>query len=390
MTKDQLRRILIGGGVVAAIGVSALAVAGDGEPAGETAQTAQPTPLVSTERVKVEMVSPETRLPGRVEAERAVDVPAQVQGVILSQHFQDGDFVRAGQLLFTLDQATYAAQVEQAQAQVLRAQAVLTERETALARATTLAEKLAVSRAALDEARANRGTAAADLALARAQLRAARVDLARTRIAAPISGRAGKAAFNRGALVGPQGQPLVRIVQVDPVRVVFSINERDLLTARQNAAGASQEALNAVFRSTLELPNGSVYPGSGRVEFVDNEADRNTGTLAVRAVFDNPRGLLVPGQTLMVRARDARAVARPTVPSAAVQEDVQGAYVYVVGAGGVAQRRTVRVGAVEGDRSIIEQGLNGGETVVVAGLQKVRPGAPVRVRAASDRRARAG
>jgi len=231
----------------------------------------------------------------------------------------------------------------------------------------------------LDDAVAAQLRAEAQIAIARANLNRSLLDLGYTTIKAPISGRIGSTAYTRGNLVGPASKPLARIVQMDPIRVVYSISDNDLAAIQiaLNDASAGQKHLALVPR--LRLSNGTILDTEGRIDFVDNEMDPATGTIAIRAEFDNSKNLLIPGQYVNVLVTLTQPKPRPVVPQAAVLVNQQGRYVLVVDSENVANVRQITIGQAVGAMWAVESGLTAGEQVIVEGIQKVRPGEPVQI-----------
>ena len=238
----------------------------------------------------------------------------------------------------------------------------------------------------LDAAQAQRDLAAADVQAAQAQVETAKINLGYTQITSPIDGRIGHANVTKGNVVGPSTGPLARVVQLDPIRVVFSVDDRTLTNARQQNQGVPLEQLSARYVPTLRLGNGQMYPEKGKIDFVDNQVDPNTGTVAVWASFANPNGLLLPNQFTTVVIHPDQKEERPVVPLAAVQQDQQGQYVFVVGDGDHVQQRRIQTDFQVGQDLVVKSGLREGETIVVQGLQKVKPGAQVRPVAQQDLR----
>jgi membrane fusion protein (multidrug efflux system) len=215
--------------------------------------------------------------------------------------------------------------------------------------------------------------------VAEAALRQAELNLEYTTIKAPFAGRAGVAAFSVGSFVGPASQPLVRIVQIDPVRVVFSVSDRTILDLREAAGNVGKDELARKYRPTLRLSNGSAYAEAGEIEFIGNELDARTGTLSLRARFANPDALLIPGQFVTVVVRQAEPQRRPVVPLGAVQLDREGRFVLILDGDGKVVLRRIRTGSQIGQNWVVEEGLGGGERLIVQGAQNARPGAAVRV-----------
>jgi membrane fusion protein (multidrug efflux system) len=200
------------------------------------------------------------------------------------------------------------------------------------------------------------------------------LDLGYTVIKAPISGRIGRTTYTKGNLVGPASEALARIVQLDPIRVVYSMSENDLVSDRlSRERGCAEDPENRLV-PRIQMPDGQMYPATGRLDFVDNQVDASTGTIAVRAVFDNPDAILLPGQYVNVLIRCSEGKRLPVVPQSAVQEDREGRYVFVVDAENRVQQRRITTGATIGTNWAVESGLMTGETIIVQGVQKVSPG----------------
>lgn len=336
-----------------------------------------PLPAVSVVTVYLKDVARNVEFIGRTEAIQQVDVRARVQGFLEKVAFSEGQDVKSGDSLFTIERDQYEAAHLQATAQRDSAEASLRNAQLTLDRRQELYDRAAGTRADLDLAIANRDSAAAAVESAKAAVRVAELNLSYTRIASPIAGRIGRTSFTQGNVVGPDSGALARVVQLDPIRVVFSISERDFISAVQQGRGTALEKLNAGFIPTLRLPNGTVYPDQGRIDFVGNEVDQATGTLPVRASFANPDGVPLPGGTVSVRVRPAETRRMPLVPVQAVQENRQGKFVLVVGADNRVEQRPIKATLQVGQNWAVEDGLRAGETVIVEGLQKARAGAQV-------------
>ncbi|HEV2566536.1 MAG TPA: efflux RND transporter periplasmic adaptor subunit [Microvirga sp.] len=341
-----------------------------------------PLPAVGVMPVPVEDVSPSSEFVGRVEAVNAVDIRARVEGFIEARPFAEGQTVREWQDLFLIEDGAYEAALAAARASLAGAQAALRDAEGRLQRNQELRRTQAVSQAALEEIQAARDTAQANVMAAEASVRQADLNLGYTRIKAPIAGRIGAAAFAVGSFVGPSSGALARVVQVDPIRVVFSVSDRTILDFRDgtgDAGNVGKDDLPGRFVPTLRLSNGRDYPAKGGIEFAGNEIDPATGTLPVRARFPNPDGILVPGQFVTVVIRPSDPQRRPVVPVGAVQLDREGRFVMVLDGDNKVAARRIRTGTQVGQNWTVEEGLAGGETLVVQGLQNARPGAEVRV-----------
>ena len=335
-------------------------------------------PLVTVAPVTIQDVNPPTEYIGHVEAIQAVDLRARVEGFLEQINFKEGDNVPSGKVLYVIEQAPYLAKVAVDKAQVAQAEAELTRANQHLQR---LRSALAASIPAmdLDDAVAAQLRAEAQIAMAKANLNRSLLDLGYTTIKAPINGRIGRTAYTRGNLVGPTSKPLARIVQMDPIRVVYSISDNNLAAIQMalNDAAEGQRHFDLVPR--LRLANGTILDTKGRIDFVDNEMDPATGTIAIRAEFDNAKNLLIPGEYVNVLVTLTQPKLLPTVPQAAVLVNQQGYYVLVVDRQKVANVRQITIGKAVGAMWAVESGLAAGEQVVVEGIQKVKPGEPVQI-----------
>lgn len=336
-----------------------------------------PPPGVVVVQVKEAAVNPPVEYAGRVEALQAVDLRARVEGFLQEVAFQEGSVVKAGDLLYVIEQAPYQAAYDQARAVVAEAKA-LTKRTGQYLQRLQSVKTGGISASDLEAANSANQQAEARLEEANASLVKARLNLDYSTIRAPISGRIGPTAYTKGNLVGPSSGRLARIVQMDPIRVVYAMSETDLAevkTAEKNSS--TQNYLRERFIPRLRLPNGKMYSRDGRIAFIDNQMDPGTGTIAVRAVFDNPEEMLLPGQYVTVLVSLKEAKRRPLVPQSAVMEDRDGRYVFVVDSNDTVQVRRIRTGASVQDRWVVESGLSDGETIVVQGVQKAVPGQKV-------------
>jgi membrane fusion protein (multidrug efflux system) len=347
----------------------------------------QGPPAVGVMTAERRPVTETSEFVGRVEATDRVNIRARVTGFLQERLFREGGDVQEGDVLFRLERAPFEAQVEQAEANLAAANATLENARVALARARELRQTGAGTQVALDNAQAMERTGAANVLSAQAAVRVAQINLGYTDISAPIAGQIGRATLAVGNVVGPDAGTLAIIVSQDPMRVAFAVSQRTALELRNRfETRGGPDAVRVRIRTT----DGRVYGETGRVDFVDNQIDRNTDTILVRALIPNPVRRtneggatpvtpreLVDGQFVTVYLEGAEPVLTITLPRASVLQDQQGSFVFVVGEGNVAQRRNVTLGRSSGETAVIERGLEGGETVVVEGLQRVRPGQPV-------------
>ncbi|MCM2289950.1 MAG: efflux RND transporter periplasmic adaptor subunit [Sulfuritalea sp.] len=303
-------------------------------------------------------------LPGRLQAVRSAQVRARVEGVVEKRLFTEGTDVAAGTPLFQIDARTYQAQAIAAAADLAAAKAVF-------ARYTPLLEIKAVSQQEFDAAEAR-------VKQAEAASAKARLDLENAVPPAPISGRIGRALVTEGALVGKgEATHLVTIEQLDPIRVEFSQSYSDLLRLQQAVKSGKQKKADAA-KVELVLEDGSVYPEKGRLQFADLAVDPNSGAVILRAEFPNPRRDLLPGTFVRVRFPQTQLDAAIRVPQRAVQGGAQGQFVMTVDAEGKVVPRSIKTSTMSGGDFIVDDGLKGGEQVIVNGLQKARPGAVVK------------
>jgi len=338
------------------------------------AQSEQPLPAVIVAPVVSRPVAASAEFIGQTEAFRKVDIRARVTGTLLSREFSEGSDVSAGDVLYKIDEAEYVAQRDAAAAKVQRAEATIREAERKYKRYETLEARGSASTAALDEATAQAGEARADLTAAKAELERAEINLGYTRISSPIDGRIGRSAINVGNLVGPDSGVLATVVTLDPIRVIFTVSEREYLRYRQRIAAGAAEPVAPKIR----LADGSEYSFTGKVDFVDNQVDPDTGTLRLRAVFDNPDRLILPGQFVNIFLVSENPQDRIVVPQAAVQQNQAGPFVLVVDGDGTVSARTIRTGARQDRDVVVTEGLTEGEQIIVEGIQKTRPGAKVK------------
>jgi membrane fusion protein (multidrug efflux system) len=334
-----------------------------------------PAPSVTVEPIQVRNVAPTNTYIGRVQAIQSVAIVARVQAFVDKIDFQEGAMVKAGQLLFELQKAPYQAAVEAAQAGLQRAEATLRNAQLVYERDSRLGRGTVVSQSQIDADLATRDADNADVLSARANLETAAINLSYTSITSPIDGRIGKAAYTVGNLVGASASagPLATVVQVDPIRVIFSVADRDIVSALQRTHQTSAKIASALSLG-LQLPDGQPYPQHGEIEFIDNTVDPATGTVAVWGRFANPEGLLIPGGFVSVDVQRATPEERPLVPVQAVQDDKSGHFVLLVGPDKKVSQQTISIGRQIGQEWIVTAGLKGGENVIIEGLQKVQPG----------------
>lgn len=338
-----------------------------------------PPPSVGVIRLEPKPAIVASELPGRVEAVRIAEVRARVPGIVLERSFREGSDVKAGQVLFRIDPAPLKAEVESADARLRRAEAALHQAAVLADRYAPLVAANAISRQEYDDALAARKLAQADVAASRAALNRARLDLGYATVEAPIDGRVGRALVSEGALVG-QGEatPMATIQRIDPVYVDFTQPVSELARLRKRVEQGGLRRAEDASAVTLLLDDGSEYAHRGELLFSDVTVDPGTGQVTLRASFPNEARLLLPGMYVRVRLEQGIDEQALRVPQQAVQRSADGrAAVWVVDEQNQAVQRPVKTGASIGDDWIVTEGLAPGDTVIVDGVQKIRPGAAV-------------
>jgi RND family efflux transporter MFP subunit len=333
-------------------------------------------PQVRVQTVVEKELSQTKEYVGRVEAINSVDLVARVSGYLESIEFIEGRFVKAGDLMFTIEKERFLAEIQSRKGAVAQIEANLTEAEKYLRRLQS-AKQGSVPDKDIETAQKNVDSFKAQLVSARASLELAEIDLDYATVRAPMSGRVTKKRYSVGDYVGTSSGTIATIVQFDPIRVVCSISEVEYLDMMGQTGSSPQNA----FRPTLRLPNGKLYGSKGSWDFSDTQIDTSTGTISLWARFSNSQGLLIPGGYVSVILSPVRSETLPLVPQSAVSEGREGSYVYVVGDGDIAEMRPIRKRSVTGTDWIVEEGLRAGERVVTEGVQKVRGGQPVKIQA---------
>ncbi|GAA4353255.1 efflux RND transporter periplasmic adaptor subunit [Variovorax defluvii] len=317
---------------------------------------------------------------GRLEAVERVDVRSRVSGAVQTVHFREGALVRQGDLLVTIDPAPYAAEVERAEAQVTSAQARAAFTRSEQERARRLWDDKAIAQRELDERINAHREAEASLRAAQAQLQSARLNLGYTQVKAPVAGRVGKLEVTVGNLVaaGPGAPVLTTLVSVSPIYASFDADEQVVVKAlKELPAGAAARGKLDGIPVQMGTAGLEGTPYEGRLQLIDNQVDARSGTVRVRAAFDNKDGLLIPGQFARIRMGQAKSDTALLVSERAVGTDQNKKFVMVVGEDNKAEWREVTLGAPANGLRVVTKGLKAGERVVVNGLQHIRPGALV-------------
>ncbi|MDA7947351.1 MAG: efflux RND transporter periplasmic adaptor subunit [Hyphomicrobiaceae bacterium] len=344
---------------------------GDGDKTAAPAN--QPAPGVETTPVVSKPIASTLEFVGQTEAIQSVDLRARVTGFLLEEKFEEGSEIKKGDVLFVIDPAEFDANKDAAAAKVAGVEATIQETELQLARYRELRDRGTASEAKLDEAKAQAGRARADLAAAKAELDKAELDVGYTKITAPIKGRIGKSSVDVGNLIGPDSGVLATINELDPIRVTFPVSEREFLNYKEaQKKGEAEE-----YTPKIKLANDQMYQHDGKFEFIDNRVDPTTGTIRLYLDFPNPDGFLLPGQFVNVNLVSSDPEDQLVVPQAAVQENQTGPFVLVVDKDDKVVLRPIKTGQRNGADIAVLEGLNEGESIIVAGIQKVRPGMKV-------------
>lgn len=373
-------------GVTAVAAAAVIAVGGavfglrDSRAQGGGADAAPPAMPVSVAAVLQQDIALWDEFSGRLEAVQRVEIRPRVAGAVQAAHFREGALVKQGDLLFTVDPAPYAAEVDRAEAQVVAAQARVSYTRSEMERATRLWEERAIAQREHDERQNAQREADANLRAAQAALQTARLNLGYTQVRAPIAGRVGRIEVTVGNLVaaGPGAPVLTTLVSVSPIYASFDADEQVVARALQDLPGGAG-ARAAIDRIPVQIGTGTAggTPYKGRLQLIDNLVDAKSGTVRVRAAFDNQDGALMPGQFARIRMGQARSTQALLINERAVGTDQNKKYVMVVGEGNKAEYREVQLGAPFDGLRVVTSGLKAGETIVVNGLQRVRPGAVV-------------
>ncbi|MEG0007360.1 efflux RND transporter periplasmic adaptor subunit [Aeromonas lusitana] len=321
-----------------------------------------------------------SELTGRTAPRRVAEVRPQVNGIILKRLFTEGSDVKAGQLLYQIDPAVYQAAVASAKANLAKAEANERSARLKAQRYAELVKVKAISRQEYDDADASWKQQVAEIGAAKAALQSANINLAYTRITAPISGRIGLSSVTEGALVtAQQANSLTSIQQLDPMYVDVRQSTADLLRLkREVAAGQLTQGQKDGAKVSFQLEDGSTYGEQGSLQFSDVTVDETTGMVTLRVIVPNPHDLLLPGMFMRATLQEGERPEGLLVPQTAVTRTPKGgANVMVVTADNKVELRDVQLGRMSGESWVVESGLKAGERVIVAGLQKVKPGAEV-------------
>jgi len=384
MTRRTWRKPLFMGVLARAAMLGALAALAACDDGGQgTAQQGDaPPPSVTVVGVSGKELSDRSRFVGRVEAHQKAALIARVSGFLQERSVDEGAQVSKGQILFRIEPDSYEADLAQAKADLAEAKANLALADIELERDTKLLASDTIAQSRFDATKATRESTAALVDAREALVNQAALNLGYTEIKAPFSGRIGAIAFSEGEVVGPEQGTIATVIKLAPMDVVFSPSEGAYIRFLKSMGVSGDELWSKVEadegpKVNVILPDGERLDEVGQIIFVDNRVDPATGTIPVRARFDNTSGLLTPGIFVTVEIESRESVRRLLVPQASVQRDQRGDFVLAVNDKGMVEPRYVTLGRqVDGD-FVVEDGLQEGDSVIVEGLQRVRPGVPV-------------
>lgn len=334
----------------------------------------KPAPQVVVETVEDENVIRSFEAPGRVVSKYRVDVLARISGYLRTSYFKEGDYVKAGQTLFQIEPTEFANSAKVAGANVSNLKAQLAYAEKQLARAQELVKKDYIAKSQYDQMLSQRDSLKAQLASAQASYNDSQRILGYTMVKSPVDGRVGIINVTVGNYVSPTSGALTTINSTNPIYVTFPLDSNDYA-----ALANSDKEQNNNRKAELILPNGSEYKLKGIQDFQDNKVDQSTGTVTMRATFQNPDNALIHGEFVTIKLYANKPVKVPVVPQTAVMENQAGKYVYKMDENDLPQLVYIKTGGQSGSKWIVEDGLKKGDRIVTEGLQKVKPAKPVTI-----------
>lgn len=344
-------------------------------------------PMVALGTVEEAEIANSIEASGRITAKYSVDVVAKVSGTLERKHFTEGDFVKKGQVLFTIDPNTYSIAVNKAAANLQNARAVAERAQKDYERAKELVANDYIAKSTYDQNLAERNVAIANIKSASAELSDAKRLLSYTKVVSPVSGRIGMVNVTEGNYITAQTGSLVRVVSVDPIYVNYSLDSKQFNQLRNDTILPTVQQ-NEPIRVQLTLPDGTVYKYDGDEDFFGNEISQTTGSIALRATFKNPEGVLVPGDFVKVRIFSNTKHKKPVVPQSAVLQDSTGRYVYTVDGENNAVPVYITTEGEDGDNFVVKEGLNPGDKFINYGVIQVRAGAKVKIMSDEEMKAK--
>lgn len=351
-----------------------------GGPGGPGGPGGFPPPVVTVSTVEPKDVPIVYEYPAQTAGFREVEVRARVTGILEKRNYREGALVKRGQSLFTIDPEPFRVTFARAEADVAVAEARLGQARRDVKRLKPVIEARAISQKEYDDAVSAEQVADAELKSARARVNEAKLNLQYTRVEAPIAGVTSRSVVSEGTLVSGPSVLLTTVTQTDPVYVIFGIPDREYLALRRDVdAGRLKLPEQGRFKASVKMADGQAYGKSGVVNFTDVRVNAQTGTIEARAELANPDGMLRTGEFVRILLEGAVRPAAIVVPQRAVLEGPKGKFVYTVTADGKAEARPVEVGDWSGEGWIIHSGLKRGDQVIVDGVLKLGPGAPVKI-----------
>ena len=356
----------------------------------KNAEKAQSEAIQASMTANVEVMKPfevETsnviEAPGRVVAVKSADVIARVQGMILKQHYKDGDYVKQGQLLFTIDPEEFQIAYELAKANLANAKANQYQAQKDFERTKELVEKDFVSKSEYDNALAKKDAANAQVSASVAQLNDAKRRLSYSKVTAPISGKISLPTVTVGNYLSSPNTMLTKIVSIDPIYVTYSLDS-GLFNQLKSDEIIPDHKTKTPIKVKIKLPDGTVYDEIGNADFFDNIIDQSTGAITLRATFKNPNATLIPGDFVNVKVYSNKVITNLAVPQSAVLQDSNGRYLYVVKEDNTASKRYIETAGQKDNNWLISSGITKDEKFVSLGVIGVKDGSKVKITNAED------
>lgn len=358
----------------------------------EATQQRSFTPKVTVKKVKSKKVQPSHTYVGETVAKSKVKLRARIKGFLEHQNFNDGDYVKEGRLLFSIEKEQYKAEVNTAKSNLKEAQAEFENAKSNFNRYQFLSKQKAVPEKRFQEARKNKKVAKAKILRYKAQLRKVKRELSYTDIHAPFDGKIGLAEYTVGNIVSSSSKPLATIVKLDPIKVSFHVSESEVLDFLQNLHKTKKDnnlttediKSKEYVIPKLILSNNSMYPYKGDIVFIDNKVDPQTGTIKMQALFPNPNYTLLPGAFVRIKLLRKKKIETLLVPQKSLLKEQAGTYVFIVNKDNKVEKRSIKIGDIYNKDVSVKKGLKQGELVITEGLQKVKRGSKVKYNKLND------